>query len=319
MCGAAAGTNKRSRLCTAGLTQERSADRFCVTPSTQKAGMSAILILTAVLLLASVLLAAVALVRAVAGGRQLRDPHGLGRQRAGILAGVALAGLAWPVGEHHELVLALAPLAGSCWVLGLIVAERGRKGVPLGPLRVAGLGPRTADGLISRHALAGMRFTFVLTAGLAVLAIALASDSDARMFQASCSEVMTSRHGPWPGAPYAVPALVALALGWTLAEWAIRTVARRPPEAADERADRGRRVLAARTAVTAAVLMALPTLAGLLISMGGAVHGACPTAAENALSVGMLGVGALLWLASAAAWVAALLSGGRSVVSRVPA
>lgn len=71
--------------------------------------------------------------------------------------------------------------------------------------------------------------------------------------------------------------------------------------------------------MTAAMLMVVPVLAGLLVSMGAGLHGACPTAGENALSLGMLGAGGLLALASAAAWVAALLSGGRSLVPRVPA
>ncbi len=197
------------------------------------------------------------------------------------------------------------------------MAERRRERLPLGPLRVAGLGPRTAGGIVSRHALAAMRGAFLITAGLAVLAIVLASDEDPRSYVQACLDGTRSTTGVWPGAPYAVPALVALALGWTLAEWAIRSVVRRPPGDGPQAADGARRILAARTAVTAAMLMALPTLALVLLSMGARVHGACPTGGENTLSLGMLWAGGALALVSAGGWVAALLSGGRSVVPRV--
>ncbi|MDQ4049957.1 MAG: hypothetical protein M3131_11350, partial [Actinomycetota bacterium] len=161
------------------------------------------------------MIACVAVVRAVSGGRPVRDRHGLGHQLAGMLAGVALACMALvAVGEHREPILSLAPLAGSCWLVGLIVAERRRDRPSLGPLRVAGLGPRTAGGIVSRHALAAMRGTFVITAGLAVLAILLASDKDARSYAQACVDGTTSTTGVWPGAPYAVPALLALGLGW---------------------------------------------------------------------------------------------------------
>jgi len=210
----------------------------------------------------------------------------------------------------------MAPLAGSCWLVGLIVAERGRERLPAEPLRVAGLGPRTVGGIVSRHALAAMRITFVLTATLAGLAMVLASEEDATSYSQSCLDGTVAGHGPWPGAPYAVPALVGLALGWTLAEWAIRCVVGRPPGAGHPQADNARRILAARTAVLL-VLLVLPTLAALLVSMGAGVHGTCPTGGENALSLGMLWADGLLALASAGGWVAALFSGGRSVVPRV--
>lgn len=279
--------------------------------------MSGVLILAGAGVLGFVLIVAVGVARWVAGGRAVRDPHGLGRQLAGLLGGATLASVAWFAGPHHELILAMAPLAGSCWLVGLIVAERGRQRLPAGPLRVAGLGPRTVGGFISRHALAAMRGTFVATGALATVAIVLASGKDARSYSQTCLDGTVAGHGPWPGAPYAVPALVALALGWSLAEWAIRSVVGRPPGAARRAADDARRILAARTAVTAAVLLALPTLAALLLTMGAGVHGACPTGGENALALGMLWSGGLLALASAGGWVAALLSGGRSVVPRV--
>lgn len=281
--------------------------------------MSGILILIGAGVLGGAVILGVGVVRAVAGGHALHDPHGLGRQLAGLIAGTALAGAAWFAGAHHDLVLALAPLAGSCWLVGLIVAERGRQRPSHGPLRIAGLGPRTARGIVSRHALTAMRATFALTAGLAVLAIVLASDEDPTFYTATCGVGSFASHGPWPGAPYAVPALVGLALGWTMAEWAVHCVVRRPPGAGHQAADSARRVLAARTAVTAAILMALPTLAALLLAMGGGIHGACPTGAENALSLAMLAAGGLLALVSAGGWIAALLSGGRSVVPRVVA
>lgn len=279
--------------------------------------MSGILILAGAVL-GCVLIVAVGVARWVAGGRAVRDRHGLGPQLAGLLGGATLAVVAWFVGPHHELILAMAPLAGSCWLVGLIVAERGRERLPAGPLRVAGLGPRTVGGVVSRHAVAAMRGTFVATGALAALAIVLASDGDARSYKQSCVDATVATG--WPGAPYAVPALVGLALGWILAELAIRCVVRRPPGTGRQAADSARRILAARTAVTAAVLLALPTLAVLLMAMGSAVQGvqsACPTGGLDALALGMLWSGGLLALASAGGWVAALLSGGRSVVPRV--
>jgi len=282
--------------------------------------MSGFLILVSVGVLGCAVIVGVGVARRVAGDHALRDPHGLGHQLAGLLAGGTLAGVAWVAGgDHRELVLALGPLAGSCWLVGLIVAERGRERLPLGTLRVAGLGPRTAGGIVSRHALAAMRGTFALTAGLAGLAMVLASDQDARSYAVSCVDGTRSTHGPWPGAPYAVPALVGLALGLTFAELALRGVVRRPPGAGDQVIDSARRLLAARTAVTAALLMAVPTLAMLLLSMGGGFHGACPTAGKDAVALGMLVTGAVLALAAAGSWTAALLTGGRSVVPRVSA
>lgn len=46
-----------------------------------------------------------------------------------------------------------------------------------------------------------------------MVGILLASESDARSYAQNCGEGMSSASGPWPGAPYAVPALIALALG----------------------------------------------------------------------------------------------------------
>jgi len=282
--------------------------------------MSGLLILVGAGVLGCAVIVSVGLVRRGAAGRAVRDPHGLGHQLAGLLAGGMLAGAAWFAGgDHRLLVLASGPLAGSCWLVGLIVAERRRERPPLGMLRVAGLGPRTAGGIVSRHALAAMRGAFALTAGLAGLAITLASDQDARSYAVSCVDGTRSTHGPWPGAPYAVPALVALALGLIVAELAIRDVVRRPPGVGDQVIDSARRLLAARTAVTAAMLMALPTLAMLLLAMGGGLHGACPTAGKDAVALGMLVTGAALALVAAGSWVAALLTGGRSVVPRVSA
>ncbi len=281
--------------------------------------MSLLPILVAAAVLGGAVIAGVAVARAVSRRSVLHDLHGLALQRAGLLSGAALAGAAWFAGDHHELMLALAPLAGSGWVLALVVAERERQRQPLGPLRVAGLGPRTAGGIVSRHALNAMRATFAITAGLAVLAIVLASSGDARSYAQACADGTVTTVGVWPGAPYAVPAIVGLVLGWVVVEWAIRCVVRRPPGTGREREDSARRTLAARTAVTAAMLMALPTLALLLLSMGARIHAACPTGGENTVALGMLAAGGLLALASAAGWMAALLSGGRSVVTRVPA
>lgn len=102
-----------------------------------------------------------------------------------------------------------------------------------------------------------------------------------------------------------------------MTESAIRTVVRRPPAAGDQALDNARRILGARAAVTAAMLMAVPTVAALLLSMGGPVHGTCPSSAEETLSLVMLATGGLLALISAGGWAAALLSGTGSVVPRV--
>lgn len=282
--------------------------------------MSGLLIVIGAAVLGCAVIASVGLVRMLADTGSLRDPHGAGYQVAGLLAGTVLATTAWMVtGDGRESALALAPLAGSCWLLGLIAAERARERRAIEPLRVAGLGPRTASGFVSRHARSAMRGAFALAGGLAGLGIVLASHADPTMYDASCANGTTASHGPWPGAPYAVPALAGLALGWVLTEQAIRIVAQRPPADGRPSVDARRRILAAHTAVSAGMLIAAPTIAALLVAIGAGVHGACPTAGENALSLVLLGVGALLTVACAGAWAAALLSGGRSVVPRVPA
>lgn len=142
--------------------------------------MSGFLILVSVGVLGCAVIVGVGVARRVAGGHALRDPHGLGHQLAGLLAGGTLAGVAWVAGgDHRELVLALGPLAGSCWLVGLIVAERGRERLPLGTLPVAGLGPRTAGGIVSRHALTG-----------AVLALAAAGSWTAALLTGGRSVVL---------------------------------------------------------------------------------------------------------------------------------
>lgn len=277
--------------------------------------MNAALLVLLAAVAGAVLLVVVAGVRALLRKEPVKDPFGLARQLAGLIAGSVVAIGLWLVDGH--LILVLAPVAGMCWLIGLIAAERARKRRKAGSVRVAGLVPRTVARYLSGWAVGGMRAAFAATAGIAAAGIALASPRDSSMYTAACADGTLAGHGPWPGAAYALPALAALVAGWALTEWTIRLIAARAPEPVSAAGDAGRRALAARTAVTAAGLMVAPTLAGLLVPMGASLHATCPSGARDALALAMLAAGAGLALVSAAAWAAALVTGGRAVVPRV--
>ena len=73
---------------------------------------------------------------------------------------------------------------------------------------------------------------------------------------------------------------------------------------------------AARAALTAATLIALPVLGALLLEMGAGLAGVSPSALVRDVARAMALAGGITLLASAAAWLAALVSGGRAVVPR---
>jgi len=162
-----------------------------------------------------------------------------------------------------------------------------------------------------------MRTAFLLAAVLALAASALGSPTDSTQVSATAMDGFTRNYGPWPGWYYSVPALIGLACGWAMTEWAIRAVVRRPPVATDPDADGRTRAQSARVALTAACLMALPVVGALLLTMGAGLAHVSPSASVQAIAWAMEVCGSVVLLASAAAWLSALVSGGRAVVPRV--
>lgn len=280
--------------------------------------MAVMPLLTIVLVVAVTALATVQLVRRISGRRGLPDARALLWQLTGLVVGFSLCAVVELLdGPRHPLILSLPALAGSCWLLGLIAAERTRPRGQSSDIRVAGLVPRTLSRYVARWARISMRLAFLAAAVLALAASALASPSDSRMVSATTTAGTALGHGPWPGWYYSFPALIGLACGWVLTEWAIRTIAGRAPASTDASADGRARVQSARAALTAACLMALPVLGALLLTMGAGLESVSPSALVRSIAWAMISVGGVVLLASAVAWLSALVSGGRAVVPRV--
>jgi hypothetical protein len=278
--------------------------------------MSALIGLLVVALLASLFLVAAGVIRLI-GGRFPPDAHGFLWQAIGLWTGLILCLVLWTLGgPRHVLVLALPSVAGCCWLLALLIAERTRHSTQTGDIRIAGLAPRRASRYVVRWAPALMRASFLAAVGLALTAILLASAHDPRAYGALWADGGFRTHGPWPGWPYAIPALVGLAFGWMLAEAAIRVVVNRAPASTNASADDGARMLSARAATTAACIVSLPTLAALLVAMGACFHSAAPSSLLRDAGWAMSALGGLLGLTVIAAWLAALLTGGRAVLAR---
>jgi len=280
--------------------------------------MAVMPLLIVVVAAAMLAVATVALVRLISGRRGLPDARGLLWQLTGLVVGFSLcAAVGLLDGPWHRLILSLPALAGICWLLCLLAAERTRPRGQDGTIRVAGLVPRTPSRYVARWASASMRAVFFLAAILALAASALASPSDSTRVSATTMDGITLSHGPWPGWYYSVPALIGLACGWAMTEWAIRTIAGRAPVATDPDADGRTRVQSARVALTAACLMALPVVGALLLTMGAGLASVSPSASVRAIAWAMGACGGVVLLAPAAAWLSALVSGGRAVLPRV--
>jgi len=278
--------------------------------------MSALIGLLMVILLASLLLVLAGVIR-LAGGRFPSDAHGFLWQAIGLWTGCMLCLVLWLLdGPRHVLVLALPSVAGCCWLLSLLMAERTRHGMETGDVRIAGLVPRRASRYVARWAPTVMRASFLAAVCLSLTAILLASAHDPRAYSATWADGTLRTHGPWPGWPYAVPALLGLAVGWMLAEVVMRLVVDRAPASRHAPADDGLRMLSARAALTAACIVSLPTLAALLLAMGASFHSAAPSGLLRSAGWAMIAFGGLLGLTASAAWLAALLSGGRAVLAR---
>jgi len=278
--------------------------------------MSVLTGLLVVALLASLLLVVAGVAR-LNGGRFPSDAHGLLWQAVGLWTGVMLCLALWLLdGARHALVLALPSAAGCCWLLALLIAERTRHGILTGEMRVAELVPRRASRYVARWAPSLMRASFLAAAGLALTAIAFASAHDPRAYAATWADGTLHTHGPWPGWPYALPALAGLVVAWLLVEAALRLAVERAPASRHAAEDVGLRMLAARAALTAACLVSLPTLAALLLAMGAGFSSAAPSSLLRDAGWAMVAAGALLGLTAGAAWLAALLTGGRAVLTR---
>ncbi|MGO8685504.1 MAG: hypothetical protein ACLQUT_13160 [Thermoleophilia bacterium] len=271
-----------------------------------------------VVALAAATLTTLALVRLLSGARGSRDVHGTVWQFAGLLLGFALCALVELLdGPRRYLILALPALAGCCWLLGLLAAEYTRPRTQTGTIRVAGLAPRTPGHYVARWARAAMRAAFLIAAALALAASAMGSPSRSARLSATTSTRTLLGHGPWPGWYYGAPALIGLLCGLALTEVTVSLIAARAPLTTDATVDARARVQAARAALTAATLIALPVLGALLLEMGAGLAGVAPSALARDLAHAMVLAGAMTLLASAAAWLAALVSGGRAVVPRV--
>ena len=271
-----------------------------------------------VVVLAAATLAALAVVRLVSSGHGSRDVRGTVWQFAGLLLGVALCVFAeFLDGPRHRLILSLPALAGCCWLLGLIAAEYTRPRSRTGAIRVAGLAPRTPSRYVARWARTSMRAAFLIAATLALTASAMGSPAHSARLSAAASARTILGHGPWPGWYYGAPALIGLLCGLALTEVTVSMIAARAPLATDATVDGRARVQSARAALTAATLIALPVLGALLLEMGAGLAGVSPSAFVRDVARAMAVVGGITLLASAAAWLAALVSGGRAVVPRV--
>lgn len=276
--------------------------------------MALLLITIVVVVLGAIALALVTAARRRSRHQAVSDMHGLLWQFAGCIVCVVTVRLEV---ARQQLVLALPSLAGSCWLLGLMVAELTRRRRQSGSVRVAGLVPRTPGCYVMRWALVGMRSAFAVTAAVALAAALLASPSQSTQISVAWSGGRTISYGPWPGWYYSLPALAGLVVGWLLTELTVRTVVGRAPAVGDPDADERMRIQAVRAAVVAASLIAAPVLGALLLAMGAGIASVSHSDALHGLAWGMRLVGGGLVLASGVAWSGALVSGGRAVVPGV--
>jgi hypothetical protein len=271
-----------------------------------------------IVVLAAAALATLALVRLISAPPAARDMHGTVWQFAGLLLGVvACAVVELLDGPRHRLILSLPALAGCCWLLGLLAAEYTRPRDRAGAIRVAGLAPRTPSRYVARWARAAMRAAFLIAAVLALTASAMGSPRHSSRLPMAASTRTLFGHGPWPGWYYAAPALIGLLCGLALTEIAVSMIAARAPLTTDTTVDGRARVQSARAALTAATLIALPVLGALLLGMGAALADVSPSAFVRDVARATAVAGGITLLASAVAWLAALVSGGRAVVPRV--
>jgi hypothetical protein len=159
-----------------------------------------------------------------------------------------------------------------------------------------------------------MRLIYLVTGSAMVAAIGTASPDDPAAFTRRCSSLLSNGGGPWPGAPFAVPGLIGLGVGWLLTEAVLHRIASRPASPDLGRADQDLRVLASRTALVSAVLIASPNLGTVMVMTGGALRGICGSSSFELLGTGLLLGGLITMAASAGAWLVALMTGGRGVV-----
>jgi hypothetical protein len=228
-----------------------------------------LLMVVVVPLVAGVVAGVVALLRPPAG----TEKAGWRPAWTGLVVGLALAGLvAW---SNRGLFLGgfvLAPLVAGGWLAGLAGGEWAVARRPVGAHRSAPLRARRIGDYTPRWSIGLLRGATAGAVALFGVGAALADPLDPRALTTECAPGLVESRGPWPGPPYALPGVVATLVLWAAAEATVRYVAGRPSLPGD---DDGRRAVAARTALTAAVLGVVPNIAVLSAVMGGALAQTC--------------------------------------------
>lgn len=226
----------------------------------------------------------------------------------GVAAGLVAGGLLARWDSLGRGLLLAGPAFGIAVLSGVLLGELAAPGPHLGAARRALLETRRVGDYLPgwSRSVAVLTAVFVLvTVGTSLVGSADDRQRAGRAFARTCADGSVSSAGPWPGAYYAVPTLVAVLTGLGVAGLVLRRVVSRPrPAGMDvERDDRARRAAASATTAACAVLVAVP-LAGSALIAGGALLTVCGGAGQPGIAwallllAGCAGIGACAALAT---------------------
>jgi|GEM_PF-720200 len=208
------------------------------------------------------------------------------RRHAAVVAGLSWAALllaclllpeAVPFGISQGVVLACMPATAG--VVALLVAAVGERTWPrpAAPVRRASLVRRTVRDVAPRP-LAAVLLGWSAALPVLLVATGLSADAAGRTVTFAPDAVSTSSAGPYPGAPYGVPVVLATAVLLVATGATLHLVARRPAVPDVSTADDARlRRASARRVLACAQLVVGGTLAGVLLVTGAALQRASST------------------------------------------
>ncbi|MEV0155968.1 hypothetical protein AB0H57_19805 [Micromonospora sp. NPDC050686] len=195
---------------------------------------------------------------------------------AGLVLGVAAAGIAVEADDLGRGVLVAAPLFGLCVLAGVVTGEARAVRLP-DPVRTAAVETRHLRHFLPGRAAAAVAAAgFALAALLALTTVAGSADDLGRAGRAlsyACAD-FAGRNGPWPGSFYSLPLSLVVGAGAVLAALALRRVVGRPrpvDDAGDLVRDDAERRRSARAVTGAGGLLVTLPLIGVSLTTASAL------------------------------------------------
>src|SRR5215469_3190455 len=193
---------------------------------------------------------------------------------AGLVGGLAAAGVAARSGALGRGLLLAAPVFAVCLLAGVVVGETTVRSAG-GRTRIAAVEVRRVRDYVPRHLAQAVIAALGLLLGLLAVTTATGTTDDlgrsGRAVLLQCSPTLRQSAGPWPGSFYSFPLAVTVAAGLVAAAASLRFVVRRPRAGADSAAvaaDEALRKRASETITSACgILVAIP-LAGCCLVTG---------------------------------------------------